>query len=122
SMSYPTLIVLAYQQGRSGAQAYTILEGALALGIVLGSLYVGRISRIGSMATVITGIALTGVMSMLVAIGPEFWLIALVLLVASIGNPFYAVGNQTALVQSVPATERGSVMSIRFAIVQTALI
>jgi putative nucleotidyltransferase with HDIG domain len=122
SMSYPTLIVLAYQQHLPGAQAYTILEGALALGIVMGSVYVGRIARIGSMATVVAGVALTGLMSILVALEPEFWLIALLLLVASVGNPLYAVGNQTALVQSVPAAERGSVMAIRFAIVQTALI
>jgi predicted MFS family arabinose efflux permease len=74
------------------------------------------------MSTVATGLAITGALSLFVAMAPQFWLIAALLLIASIGNPIYAVGNQTALLESVRATERGSVMSIRFAVVQTALV
>jgi MFS family permease len=122
SMSYPALIVLGYQQRFPGAQAYTILEAALALGIVLGSLYVGRISSIWSMPSVVAGIALTGIMSVLVAIAPNFWLIAALLMIASIGNPIYVVGNQTALLQAGNVDEHGTFMAIRFALVQVALI
>jgi predicted MFS family arabinose efflux permease len=47
-------------------------------------------------------------------------LVAAALFLASIGNPIYAVANQTALMEAADATNRGSVMATRFGFVQTA--
>jgi len=63
-----------------------------------------------------------GDLSFAIAVSPRLELIALALIVASIGNPIYAVANQTALVEAADASNRGSVMATRFGLVQTAII
>jgi predicted MFS family arabinose efflux permease len=51
------------------------------------------------------------------------WLwIGVAVFIASIGNPIYAVANQTAIVEAADASNRGSVMATRFGLVQTASI
>jgi MFS family permease len=48
--------------------------------------------------------------------------IGVALFMASIGNPVYAVANQTAIIESADSSNRGSVMATRFGLVQTASI
>jgi putative nucleotidyltransferase with HDIG domain len=121
-MSYPALLALAYQISKQGGQTYSMLELVSAAGIFVGSIVVGRLATIGSMRTVGAGLMLTGIFSFAIAVSPRLELIALALIVASIGNPIYAVANQTALVEAADASNRGSVMATRFGLVQTAII
>jgi hypothetical protein len=123
SMSFPTLITLAYSLngGREGPRTYVILEVMLATGIVVGSIIVGRMRNIGSMRTVAQGLVLTGALSVGIAMSP-YWLVAILLLFASAGNPVYSVANVTALMDISDASNRGTIMSSRFAITQLALI
>jgi len=65
---------------------------------------------------------LTGLFSIAIAFGPQVELIAIALFIASLGNPIYAVANQTALVEVADSSNRGSVMATRFGLVQTASI
>lgn len=124
SMSFASLITLSYQLSatRDGAKTYTILEVMLASGIVVGSVFVGRMRNIGSMRTVAQGLATTGLLSLGIAISPWIWLVAICLFVASAGNPVYSVANVTALMEASDASNRGTIMSSRFAITQLALI
>jgi predicted MFS family arabinose efflux permease len=123
SMSFPTLITLAYQlMPRDGARTYTLLEVMLAVGIVVGSIIVGRMRSIGTMRTVAQGLAVSGVLSLGIAVSPWVWLVAIFLLLASAGNPVYSVGNVTALMEASDSSNRGAVMSSRFAITQLMLI
>jgi MFS family permease len=48
--------------------------------------------------------------------------IGVALFLASIGNPIYAVANQTAIIEAADPMNRGSVMATRFGLVQTASI
>ncbi len=123
SMSFPTLITLAYSLNGSkdGPRTYVILEVMLATGIVVGSIIVGRMRNIGSMRTVAQGLVLTGVLSVGIALSP-YWLVAILLLFASAGNPIYSVANVTALMDLSDRSNRGTIMSSRFAITQFALI
>jgi len=121
-MSYPALLALAYQVSRQGGQTYSMLELVSAAGIFVGSILVGRVAAIGTMRTVGAGLMLTAVFSLAIALSPTMALIALALFVASIGNPIYAVANQTALVEAADSSNRGSVMATRFGLVQTAII
>src|SRR5262249_18420531 len=68
------------------------------------------------------GLLLTGVFSVLIALGPSVTFIAAALFIASVGNPIYAVANQTALMQATDPSKSGSVMATRFGVVQTASI
>lgn len=123
-MSFPALIALAYRASNSanGGQIYSALEVVLSIGIFAGSIAVGRLGAIGSMRTVGGGLLLTGTFALAIAIGPPLMWIGAALLVASIGNPIYAVANQTALMEAADASNRGSVMATRFGLVQTASI
>jgi putative nucleotidyltransferase with HDIG domain len=123
TISYPGLLALAYVlSGSNGGQTYSMLEVVGSLGIFIGSVAVGRFGSIGSMRTVGVGLFLTGVFSISIAMSQSLVIIAVALLVASIGNPIYAVANQTALLEAADASNRGSVMAIRFGLVQTATI
>ena len=123
-MSFPALLALAYARGGEtyGGQVYSTLEVILSIGLFVGSLIVSRFVSIGTMRMVGAGLLLTGIFSVGIAISPSLQLIALALLFASLGNPIYAIANQTALIESADASNRGSVMATRFGLVQTATI
>jgi hypothetical protein len=105
TMSFPALLALAYQVSPSnGGQTYSLFEVVLSIGVV------------GA------GLLLTGAFSVAIAMSPNPLLIAAALFVASIGNPVYAVANQTALMEAADPSNRGSVMATRFGLVQTATI
>jgi putative nucleotidyltransferase with HDIG domain len=123
AMSFPALLALAYEiSPKNGGQTYSILELALSVGVLVGSIAVSRYAVIGNMRTVGAGLFLTGAFSVAIALGLPAPLVALALLAASFGNPIYAVANQTALIEAADSANRGSVMSTRFGLVQTTSI
>ncbi|HLQ16587.1 MAG TPA: MFS transporter [Candidatus Eisenbacteria bacterium] len=131
-ISFPATLALAYQYGGGavGGQIYSTLELVLSVGIFVGSLAVSVFSSIGTMRMVGAGLFLTGVFSVAIAVSASMglsqelmWLwIGGALLIASIGNPIYAVANQTAILEAADPSNRGSVMATRFGFVQTASI
>ena len=130
-MSLPALLALAYQISLpNGGQIYSTLEVVLSVGILAGTVFVGRFVVIGSMRTVGAGLLLTGIFSVVVAFSHSVFsdwrtagmVIAGALFVASIGNPIYTVANQTALLEAADASNRGSVMATRYGLVQTAAV
>ena len=125
SMSFPTLLVLAYQLADHmmvPAQAYTLLEATLAVGIVCGSVLVSQLRDVGTMRLVLVGLTVMGILSIGIGVSSYLVLTAALLIVASVGNAVYGVANQTALLQAGDSGNRGRIMSSRFAIVQTGLI
>jgi putative nucleotidyltransferase with HDIG domain len=126
-ISYPALLALAYQVSAQvgqmqGGQMYSLLELVSSVGIFVGSLVVSRFATIGTMRTVGAGLLLTGAFSLAVSLSPTASVIVIALLLASMGNPIYAVANQTALIEAADSTSRGTVMATRFGFVQTASV
>jgi hypothetical protein len=119
-ISFPALLALAYQVSREGGQTYSLLELVSAAGIFIGSILVSRFGAIGTMRTVGAGLFLTGVFSLVIGLTPALAIVGAALFVASIGNPIYAVANQTAIVEAADASNRGTVMSTRLGLAQTA--
>lgn len=119
-ISFPALLALAYQLSSNGSQAYSTLELVSSIGIFAGSLLVSRVTNIGSLRTVGAGLLLTGAFSIAISVSTNVWIVIALLLVASIGNPIYAVASQTALVQSADVSSRGSIMATRLGLAQTA--
>jgi putative nucleotidyltransferase with HDIG domain len=119
-ISLPALLALAYQVSSAGGQTYSGLELVSSIGIFVGSLVVSRFGAIGSMRTVGAGLLLTGAFSIAIGLSPTLPIVVLALLIASIGNPVYAVANQTALIEAADPSSRGSVMATRFGLAQTA--
>jgi putative nucleotidyltransferase with HDIG domain len=123
AISFPALLALAYRlSGPSGGQTYSMLEVVVSGGILAGSIAVTRFGAIGTMRTVGAGLLLSGLFSGAIAMSSSLLLVAIALFLASIGNPIYTVGNQTALMEAADASNRGSVMATRFGAVQTASI
>jgi putative nucleotidyltransferase with HDIG domain len=122
AMSFPSLVAMADQLSHDNGQTYAMFEVVLSLGIFAGSIAVGRVSSIGSLRTLGAGLLLTGVFSLVIGLSSSVAMVAAGLLIASIGNPIYAVANQTALMEAADASNRGSVMATRFGFVQTASI
>jgi predicted MFS family arabinose efflux permease len=131
-ISYPAILALAYQVSSHGGQAFSVFELLSSAGIFMGSILVSRFASIGSMRTVGVGLMLTGVFSLMIlsptlvsGLSPTLAILVLIvaaLFVASVGNPIYAVANQTALIEAADPSNRGSVMATRFGLVQTASI
>jgi MFS family permease len=125
-ISFPALLALAYQVSQQvsqqGGQMYSVLELVSSLGIFVGSLVVSRFAAIGTMRTVGAGLLLTGAFSLVIALSPTVGVIVIALLLASMGNPIYAVANQTALIEAADVNSRGTVMATRFGLVQTASV
>ena len=121
-ISLPALLALAYKISPAGGQTYSTLELISSVGIFVGSILVSRLTAIGNMRTVGAGLLLTGAFSIAIALSPTLAIVMVALFVASIGNPVYAVANQTALVEAADASNRGSVMATRFGLAQTAAI
>jgi putative nucleotidyltransferase with HDIG domain len=119
-MSLPAVLAIAYQVTNTGPQTYSTLELVASLGIFVGSLMVSRLASIGTMRTVGTGLLLTGVFAVAIAMTQNVAMIIAALFLASIGNPVYSVANQTALVEAADSNSRGSVMATRFGLAQTA--
>ena len=123
-ISFPATLALAYVRGGQtyGGQVYSTLELVASIGIFAGSLAVSRFGAIGTMRTVGAGLFLTGAFSLGIAMSPSLMLIGAALFIASIGNPIYAVANQTAIVEAADPSNRGTLMATRFGLVQTASI
>jgi putative nucleotidyltransferase with HDIG domain len=121
-LTFPVLIALAYELSSQGAQAYTLLEACLAGGIIVGSLLISRRSHIGTLDGVLMGLGVMGVFSIGVALSPWLWTTALLVFAASVGNPVYAIANQTAIIRAGEASNHGSLMATRFAWTQPAAL
>ncbi|MGA8923535.1 MAG: MFS transporter, partial [Candidatus Dormiibacterota bacterium] len=126
-ISFPALIALAYQISPQGGQNYSVFELISSAGIFTGSLVLSRFATIGTMRTVGAGLLVTGAFSVAIAMssmttGYAMVIIGIALFVASVGNPIYTVANQTAILEAADPSNRGSIMSTRFGLVQTASI
>jgi len=126
-ISYPALIALAYRISAGGGQRYSLFELISSAGVFAGSLLVSRSGAIGTMRTVGAGLLITGVFAVAIALtslttGSTLFVICVALFIASVGNPIYAVANQTAILEAADPSNRGSIMSTRFGLVQTASI
>lgn len=119
-MSMPALVSLAYRVSSHGSQAYSTLELLSSVGVFAGAVLVSRLAVIGSLRTVGAGLFLMGAFSVALAMTTNFWLVAVALLIASIGNPIYSVATQTALVEAADGSNRATVLATRFGLAQTA--
>ena len=121
AMSFPALVALSFKlTPTAGAQTYSVLEVVVSIGIIVGSLLVGRSRAIGTMGTAGAGLLLTGLFSLGIILTSMPFVVGMALFLASVGNPIYTVANQTALLEAGDPSNRGSIMASRFSLVQAA--
>jgi hypothetical protein len=122
SMTLPALVVVAYQLASDGARAYTILEVVITIGMVVGAVVLGLWHGFAVRMATMLGIIIMGLLSLVVVVSPWLFLTSIALLIASVGNQVYVVGNRSELQQAIPADRRGSVMATRAVIAESLVI
>ncbi|HEX6348371.1 MAG TPA: MFS transporter [Candidatus Dormibacteraeota bacterium] len=122
SMTLPALVVLAYQLANNGPRAYTVLEVVITVGMVVGAVVLGWWSKLPVRVATVIGLVIMGLLSLIVVVSPWLVLTSIALLLASIGNQIYVVGNRSEIQQAVPSDRRGSVMATRAVIAETLVI
>lgn len=122
-VTLPTLVTLGYAiWPHAGGTAYTLLELALGAGAVVGGLLVGRIPSRTPWKTAAGGLVLMGLGSVLLAFSPTLPAALIFLFGASLGNPMWIAGNQTALQTAADTRRIGSVLATRFVLGQATLL
>ena len=122
AMAQPAMVPLAYKLWGAGPQALALLEIVVTVGLVLGNVILLAWVRANMRTLMVFGLAVMGLFSASVAASRLLLVTALVLLVASIGNALYSVGNRSLLQHMTRIEALGSVMSARFMSVQVMAI
>lgn len=115
----PVLVFRRFAAGNAdlGAALFGFAEAAIACGAVLGSLYLGRLSRfIAKGKLVISGFAACGASLIAAALAPTFELLLLALLVTGFANVIFFVPNIAISQQLAPPDKRGAVIGARISL------
>jgi predicted MFS family arabinose efflux permease len=120
-MLNPSLLPLAYAFSRAGPTAYGVLQVALIVGLLVGSLVAARVPAPLRLTALAGALWLFG--SSLLTINQVPALVPLLLPIALSGaaSAVYAATNSAALLQVGGPLTRGTVMAVRFTIIQVTL-
>jgi MFS family permease len=119
-MLNPALLPLAYLLSGNGPSAFALLQVCLIGGAFVGSLAAGRISGRRRIPALALSIWVFGVGIFAVGLSPSLELAAVAIAISGMGNAVYSVTNNSALMESADRTNRGTLMSARFTLTQTA--
>ena len=115
----PVLVFRRFAAGNAefGVALFGFAEAGIACGAVLGSLYLGRLSRSASKGRlVISGFAMCGASLIAAAVAPTFELLLAALLVTGFANVLFFVPNIAISQQLAPPDSRGAVIGARISL------
>jgi MFS family permease len=121
-MGTPALLPIAYLLARSGAIAYTALEVALIMGVLVGSAVAARIPGPATSRSMAASLWVFGAASVAMALMPSLEGALVAVAVSGAGNSVYAVANRSALMRAADGGRLGAVMTARFTIGQAAQV
>jgi hypothetical protein len=117
-MGTPAILPIAYLLHEPGAVAFTVLEVALVLGILLGSLGASRIPAPATLQAMIGSLWVFAVACFAVAVTPVLAGAVIAIAVTGFGNSVYSVTNRSALMRAADSGKQGTVLTARFSIAQ----
>jgi MFS family permease len=120
-MLNPSLLPLAYAFSSAGPAAYGVLQVALILGLLTGSLVAARIPAPLRLAALAGTLWLFGTSLLTVNEVPSLIPLLLPIAVSGIASAIYSATNSAALLQVGSRFTRGTVMAVRFTIIQVTL-
>jgi len=123
----PPLLPLAYQFSANGASTYALLQVGLVAGIVVGSLAAGRIGPTWLRpAMAVSFLVFAGGCLGLAGLGslrlPGLAPALLAVGVTGVANAVYAVANASSVMRAAERSNRGTLLTARFALSQAALL
>jgi MFS family permease len=116
--SYPLSFLLAVEQF-GGAWSFTLMEAAIAVGYLAGSIGLAIVARRVRKGLVITvGMALVGAGFALIASLTSLTAVIIVFALTGVANAVLLIAIDTYLQEAIPAGLRGRVLGTRFTITQ----
>jgi DHA3 family macrolide efflux protein-like MFS transporter len=111
---------LALQRYDAGALGLALLDGSIAIGILVGTLTVGRTNSAHSGVSVLGGLTVFGLSFGLVAAAPTIWVAAPLLLLGGIANMWFLIPTITMVQRTTREELRGRVLAARQTITRIA--
>lgn len=122
-MTFPTLVVLAYEALKAGPSGYGLLEAAIGAGAVIGALAAPQLmSRYKAGLLMLTGVAGCGATYALTGLLGSLPFALAFLFLCGIASTVYFVPLISVIQREAPDYIRGRVMSSRFLLVQAGLL
>jgi MFS family permease len=115
----PSLIFRRFAGGNAelGASLFGVAEAAIAVGAVLGGLYLGpRLSRLPKGRLILAGFATYGLVLVALALAPTFELAVLLFVMGGVANVVFYVPNITLSQEVAPPQLRARVFGARIAL------
>ena len=111
---------LALQRYDAGAFGLALLDGSIAVGLLIGTVTIGRTDMIHSGVKVLGGLTVFGLTFALVAFAPTIWVAAPLLLVGGIANMWFLIPTITMVQRTTREELRGRVLAARQTITRIA--
>ena len=121
-MLNPALLPLAYHLSRDGPLTYGVLQVALIVGILGGSLLAGRVGPGRTSAAMALSLWIFGATVALVGASTGAVMAAVPIFLSGVGNAGFAVTNLSALMRAATEENRGTVMAARVAATQAGSV
>jgi len=122
-LTYPALVVLAYNPLHAGSSGYGFLEAMVGAGAVLGALIIPRLMRqYRAGLLILTGVAGLGLSYAFAGLLQSFALAMVFLFGVGVANNLYLVPILSVTQGEAPDYIRGRVMSSRFLLAQAGLL
>jgi MFS family permease len=117
--AYPLTFLLAVRVLDGGTRAFGLLEAAVGVGYLAGSLtLVALASRVRKGRVMVAGLAAMGVFLALVPLAGSVWAAAVPLALFGLANAAVLIAVDTYLQQAIPEGLRGRVLGSRFTLTQ----
>src|SRR5229473_5707038 len=122
-MTFPTLVVLAYQSLHAGASGYGFIEAVIGAGAILGALAAPQLmSRYRAGVLILLGVAGFGLSYALTGFLQNFGAALIFLFACGAASTVYLVPLISVTQREAPDYIRGRVMSSRFLLAQAGLL
>ena len=122
-MTFPTLVVLAYESLKAGAGGYGLLEAVIGGGAVLGAFFAPQLmARYRAGVLILSGVAGFGVAYALTGLLQSFAFAFVFLFACGIASTIYYVPLISVTQREAPDFIRGRVMASRFLLAQAGLL
>ena len=122
-MTFPTLVVLAYESLKAGAGGYGLLEAVIGGGAVLGAFFAPQLmARYRAGVLILSGVAGFGVAYALTGLLQSFVFAFVFLFACGIASTIYYVPLISVTQREAPDFIRGRVMASRFLLAQAGLL
>jgi MFS family permease len=118
----PLMVPLAIDKLHAGSVGFPLLEGAMAVGAVLGTLLTGVLDFTRRGTSILVGAFFMGICTLIAALSPTLPLTLIFLAGVGAANMVYIIPMITALQTTTETRVRGRVFALRLSLIQLGML